>query len=570
MDKKKAAISVIIGLVMIVGVMYFVFVSSATKIVPVTQVAERSFKENILASAKVAPPVRDLNFEVGGKLEKVYVKEGDLVKEGQVIAELVDTALVAQLDQAEAGYQAALESVKIAQVGQSDAQIQVDMAELNLQKLREGATAAQRNSAQAIVDQARTNLDSAETNYANVIKMANDSADQADLAVDTADQTVEDVEDIADASEAAAEQGVDDAEQLVEDTQEYYDSVVQLAASGEVGYNSATVALAKIQLDTAEAALNQAEIGLDLVQATNEQSINAAESGYDMAIMSQDSIDTINQQNQDMAASQVEAAKKTLALAEAQYAQVTEPARNEDVGILQDQVSQAKNNEKRAAQTVSQLKAMSDSAKAAVTMARDRAEAATMTAPVAGKISQVNGKEGELIAPAAPGLGAKPFVKLIDVDKVELEAEVDDNDIGKILLGQDVNTKFDAFPNRNFSGKVVEIPFVSTVNTVGDTVFKIKVELATLDPELRVGIEGDSFVRTETKNQLVIPVDAVIKLEGRTFVMIEDKGKVFQQRVQLGARSGDEYAVISGVGKDQNIVAKHDQELKNGQTVVVK
>ena len=66
---------------------------------------------------------------------------------------------------------------------------------------------------------------------------------------------------------------------------------------------------------------------------------------------------------------------------------------------------------------------------------------------------QINAKVGELVAPT-PEL---PLVVVGDMSIVRVRAEVDEPDVAKIKLGQRVSVKNNAYPGREFEGKVAEI-----------------------------------------------------------------------------------------------------------------
>jgi HlyD family secretion protein len=99
------------------------------------------------------------------------------------------------------------------------------------------------------------------------------------------------------------------------------------------------------------------------------------------------------------------------------------------------------------------LEAALIAARSEVTLAETLLDKTRIRAPIAGKVLQINAKVGELVAPT-PEL---PLVVVGDMTIVRVRAEVDEPDVAKIKLGQRVSVKNNAYPGREFEGKVAEI-----------------------------------------------------------------------------------------------------------------
>lgn len=74
-------------------------------------------------------------------------------------------------------------------------------------------------------------------------------------------------------------------------------------------------------------------------------------------------------------------------------------------------------------------------------------------APLDGTVLQINDRVGELAAPTTN----VPLVVMGDISKLRVRAEVDERDVAKIEMGQEVVIRCDAYPGKNFDGRVVEI-----------------------------------------------------------------------------------------------------------------
>ena len=91
--------------------------------------------------------------------------------------------------------------------------------------------------------------------------------------------------------------------------------------------------------------------------------------------------------------------------------------------------------------------------RAEVTLAESLLDKTRIRASIAGTVLQISAKVGELVA-ASPD---QPLVVMGDMSVVRVRAEVDEQDVGKVKIGQRVFVRNSAYPGRDFEGKVVEM-----------------------------------------------------------------------------------------------------------------
>jgi len=121
--------------------------------------------------------------------------------------------------------------------------------------------------------------------------------------------------------------------------------------------------------------------------------------------------------------------------------------------LRQEQVALASAISRSGSVAPNRLEAGLIAARSDVTLAESLLDKTRIRAPIAGKVLQINAKLGELVAPT-PEL---PLVVMGDMSIVRVRAEVDEPDVAKIKLGQRVSVKNNAYPGREFDGKVAEI-----------------------------------------------------------------------------------------------------------------
>lgn len=559
------------GLLVVIGVAVIMLFRGGPVPVSLAEVKREDLKTNVSASAKVAPPTRELNFGIPGRLAEILVSEGDTVVEGQRLASLDGASLVLQEQQAEANVSASQTGIQLAESAVRDAQLGVQVAELNLAKLVGAPRPVDRVVVAEAVDQAAANLASAETSLANVRLLGDQTEAQAQEGADSAAQSLADAKDIADQVLDIAEQAVDDARDNEDNAQDYLDEVEQLVDAGEAGFNQATLVQAQMQADQAEAAVGQAELQLDLTEVTNDQTINAVETAHQQAVLNLATTKASNKQNVDAAQGLVASANETHQQALAQLDQLLAKPRAEDIELARTQVAQAKNGLDAAERQQDQAEALDDAADSALGLAEEAIEEATLTAPVSGRIGSIEGDVGELIIPPTPGLPGKSFVTLVDVAKIEVEAEVDDDDVSKVKIGQEAEVRLDAYSTQGFTGQVVEIPFTSSTNTVGDTVYKAKIEIDELpDISLRLGMEGEAEIKGLSKGTLTVPRDAVVVEQDRPYVFTNVDGLARKKSVKLGGLSTGSYEVLEGLAEGEEVIASTGGRLEDGSTLAIR
>lgn len=175
---------------------------------------------------------------------------------------------------------------------------------------------------------------------------------------------------------------------------------------------------------------------------------------------------------------------------------------------------------------------------------------AVITAPISGVIGSVSTQEGETVA---AGLNAPTFVTIIDLAKLQVEAYVDEVDIGKIKVGQHVVFTVDAFPANDFAGKVVAIYPKATIQ---DNVVKYVVAVEIVTPyegRLRPEMTTSVGIQLESRRVLAIPSSAVRREGGKHFVLLSVNGRPEPHEVRLGWKDGPWTEVAGGLSEGQEI-----------------
>jgi RND family efflux transporter MFP subunit len=156
---------------------------------------------------------------------------------------------------------------------------------------------------------------------------------------------------------------------------------------------------------------------------------------------------------------------------------------------------------------------------------------------------------------ALPNMYVEPATKLYtlaDLSRVWVNAQVFQNDVGRLRRGDSSAITVDAYPGRTFQGRVEEI-----LPQVDVTTRTLKVRLAVSNPG--VTLKPGMFVNVDLKSavgrQLVVPASAVFQTGLRQVVFVDHgSGSIEPKDVRLGARVGDDFIVLKGLSAHQQIV----------------
>jgi HlyD family secretion protein len=140
---------------------------------------------------------------------------------------------------------------------------------------------------------------------------------------------------------------------------------------------------------------------------------------------------------------------------------------------------------------------------------------AKIVAPMPGIITLLDCEAGE-IAPAQTAFTqGKTLMTISNLDIFEVEVEVDETEINKVLLGQAVDIEVDAYPDTVFPGEVVEIGNTALVADLGSqdqsTNFSVKVIFNDPNVKIRPGMSATVDIITNTKEKvLTVSYSAIV------------------------------------------------------------
>ncbi|MGE3771562.1 MAG: efflux RND transporter periplasmic adaptor subunit [Gammaproteobacteria bacterium] len=189
----------------------------------------------------------------------------------------------------------------------------------------------------------------------------------------------------------------------------------------------------------------------------------------------------------------------------------------------------------------------------------------TIRAPIAGTLGIRRIDLGDYLAPGAEIVG------LQSLDTVFVDYRLPERDLGRIRVGQQIEVRVQAYPDRRFGGTVTAIDPAIDVAT---RMVKLRARLPNPEGLLRPGMFADVDTREEQIDEvLVVPTTAITysPYGNSVYLVSEADGglKVQRRQVETGETRGSLVAVTKGVAAGDRVVAVGQNKLRNDVAVVI-
>lgn len=205
------------------------------------------------------------------------------------------------------------------------------------------------------------------------------------------------------------------------------------------------------------------------------------------------------------------------------------------------------------------------SAQLSLQNAQDALENYTITAPISGTIIEKNFKVGDTIDNNSLTAAGGTLAVLYDMSTLTFEMKIDEKDINKIQVGQEVTITADAVEGVTFSG-VVDTININGTTVSGQTNYPVTVVIHDAK-DLKPGMNVSADIIVERAGTvLCVPVDAVNRGSDKPTVQVavdgalDEKGNVVDpskletREVTLGRNDTDNIEIISGLQEGDVVV----------------
>ena len=288
-------------------------------------------------------------------------------------------------------------------------------------------------------------------------------------------------------------------------------------------------------------------------------------------------------------------AKAAVASSKAQFVEAKNNFERNQKLFKQNVISQAEFDAIKRAYDVGQLNIESAqyqlaSAEATYREAQDNLSRTTIYAPQSGTVSVLNSEVGERVVGTAQMAGTE-IARIANLENMEVLAEVNENDIIRVELGDTATIEVDAYLDKEFKGVVTEIANSARLTAGAGldqvTNFEVKVRILKSSYEsllkegqqspFRPGMTASVEIKTRKKDDVLsVPIEAVTtrsdtstkaksyKIGRETtdeeekkdyeVVFLYEEGKATLQVVKTGIQDDENIEITTGLSEGQKVI----------------
>jgi HlyD family secretion protein len=212
--------------------------------------------------------------------------------------------------------------------------------------------------------------------------------------------------------------------------------------------------------------------------------------------------------------------------------------------------------------TIEKARAVVIQAQAQYERAEENLKYASIRSPINGVVLSREVEVGDAVSSILQlGSNATLIMTLGDVRELYIKGKVDETDIGLVKMGQPVRITVDAYKNRTFQGKVIQIAPMG-VEKDNVTRFEVRVSILNDLDLLKANMSANAeIILEEHHNVVLIPESALIYNEKRkTFVEIPDISAKTGRRqipIKVGLGNGARTEVLAGLKLGEQVVLQN-------------
>jgi HlyD family secretion protein len=438
----------------------------------------------------------NIGFKNSGRIKKIYVKVGDNVEPGQILAEIDTAGLKIELDKERV-------ALELAKAKKSDAEVSLKNAEQNLKNIQASAGQELKNA------------------YEDAVNVLNDSY----LKIYNSFRVVSDIK----------------REHFNSNDQEGR-RVAENKTKIENALNKANFYLNGLESGSPEEKIDQALLEIKTALEQTKEALEAVREttetvAYRNLVSSADKTSLDNQKSDIITGlTNLINAQQTISSARVNN--------RKSIDDAQAQISSLKNQLRPGGLYDAQI----NQAQAEIKLLENEIAEAVLRAPEKGQITAVDEKEGEVVQPS------DSVISLLPASRFKIEVDIYEEDIVKVKIGQPADIVLTAFPGRVFKGRVVSIdPAEKLIEDV--VYYKVTINFLDLEKGLKPGMTADITIKTAEKdNVLIVPKEAVENRDGRKLVQVRQKDGVENRQIEIGLEGENFFEVLSGLKEGEEVV----------------
>jgi len=262
---------------------------------------------------------------------------------------------------------------------------------------------------------------------------------------------------------------------------------------------------------------------------------------------------------------QLEQAERDYRRQQELFARQLVPAQALDAALAQRDTLRA-----RLANNAEQIRVARES----VAVAQVQLDNTVILAPFSGVVIAKAAQPGEMISPISAGGGftRTGIGTIVDMDSLEIQVDVNESYINRVVSGQPVQATLNAYPDWKIPGSVIAI--IPTADRSKATV-KVRIAIDAKDPRIvpdmgaRVAFLSapSAAPRTPAPVVVLVPVDAVRGDGATAVVFVYADGRVQRRPVTAGQTVGGDREIVAGLRAGERVVMSPPATLKDGDPV---
>ncbi len=146
--------------------------------------------------------------------------------------------------------------------------------------------------------------------------------------------------------------------------------------------------------------------------------------------------------------------------------------------------------------------------------------------------------------------------ELPDLSEMISKTYINEIDISKVKVGQPVKIGIDAFPEKKFTGKVVEVANIGEqLQSSNAKVYEVRIVVNEFDSILRPAMTTKNNILTSTIDSvLFVPIESIFNNDSVTFVYRKSGRSISKKQVVVGPSNENEIVIRAGLEKDDEVL----------------
>ena len=224
---------------------------------------------------------------------------------------------------------------------------------------------------------------------------------------------------------------------------------------------------------------------------------------------------------------------------------------------------------------VKKAEAQMEGAQALVNLSKQRLTDMKIRAPFGGVVVEKNAQQGEMISPIAAGGGftATGICTIVDMESLEIEVDVNEAFINRVVPDQPVLANLNAYPKWDIPAEVIAI-----IPTADKNKATVRVRIRLLEKDERVlpdmGVRVSFLQRIAEsigpkKEGVIVPNEAVLTEGEVSYVLLIVDERIEIQEIEVAEETSSYSRVVKGIKAGDQVIASFNKQLENNQKVSV-